>query len=71
MNRSQIGHCHSRDSFKKQQNLQKAMEEAKKLAVKSPDQSRATTPIELPDMTGSNIVKLVREATPENLSKYF
>lgn len=41
------------------------MEEAKKLAVKSPDHSRATTPIELPDMTGSNIVKLVRDRTPD------
>ncbi|RZC40408.1 hypothetical protein BDFB_009248 [Asbolus verrucosus] len=64
---SQIGHCHSRDSFKKQQNLQRAMEEAKKLKVKSPDQSRATTPIQLPDTTGSNIIKVIREFTPENL----
>ncbi|XP_023310819.1 transient-receptor-potential-like protein [Anoplophora glabripennis] len=58
---SQIGHCHRRDSFKKQQNLQKAMEEAKRLTSKSPDNlSRVTTPIKLPDMTGSDIVGLVR-----------
>ncbi|XP_044254648.1 transient-receptor-potential-like protein [Tribolium madens] len=62
---SQIGHCHRRDSFKKQQNLQRAMEEAKKLKVKSPEQSRATTPIQLPDTTGSNIMKIVRGITPE------
>ncbi|KAJ8952577.1 hypothetical protein NQ314_007503, partial [Rhamnusium bicolor] len=58
---SQIGHCHSRDSFKKQQNLQKAIEEAKRLAAKSPENlSRAITPIKLPDMTGSDIFELVR-----------
>ncbi|XP_015834999.1 transient-receptor-potential-like protein isoform X2 [Tribolium castaneum] len=68
---SQIGHCHSRDSFKKQQNLQRAMEEARKLKVKSPDQSRATTPIQLPDTTGSNIIKIIRGITPETVdTKY-
>ncbi|KAJ3658094.1 hypothetical protein Zmor_009854 [Zophobas morio] len=64
---SQIGHCHRRDSFKKQQNLQRAMEEAKKLKVKSPVQSRAPTPIELPDTTGSNIIRIIREFTPDSL----
>lgn len=38
------------------------MEEAKRLAVlKSPENiSRATTPIVLPDMTGSDIIDIVR-----------
>lgn len=60
---SQIGHCHSRDSFKKQQNLQRAMEEAKRLSTKTPSDtiSRIPTPIDLPDMTGSHIVHLVRD----------
>lgn len=65
--RSQIGRCHSRDSFKKQQNLQKAIDEARKLASKSPDVSRATTPLMLPDFTGAEIVKLVKEdASPDS-----
>lgn len=63
--RSQIGRCHRRDSFKKQQNLQKAMEEAKKLAIKTPDTSRSNSSLTLPDYTGKEIVELIRdEATP-------
>ncbi|XP_060530177.1 LOW QUALITY PROTEIN: transient-receptor-potential-like protein [Cylas formicarius] len=58
---SQIGRCHSRDSFKKQQNLQKAMAQARKLAEKTPESSRATTPLVLPDFTGEELVKLVTE----------
>ncbi|KAL3267493.1 hypothetical protein HHI36_011616 [Cryptolaemus montrouzieri] len=60
---SQIGHCHSRDSFKKQQNLQKAMIEAKKLAIHTPVISRPVTPISLPDITGSNILNIIGETT--------
>ncbi|CAG9859792.1 unnamed protein product [Phyllotreta striolata] len=60
---SQIGRCHRKDSFTKQQNLQRAIEEAKRLASsRSPDISRATTPltpIMLPDMSGSEIVKVI------------
>lgn len=59
--RSQIGRCHTRESVKKQQNLQKAIDEAKRLSVLSPENvSRAITPVVLPDMTGSDIVDLVR-----------
>jgi hypothetical protein len=43
------------------------MEEAKKLTVKTPDQSRATTPIQLPDTTGSDILNVIRELTPDSL----
>jgi hypothetical protein len=43
------------------------MEEAKKLKVKTPDQSRATTPIQLPDTTGSDILNVIRELTPDSL----
>ncbi|KAG5892780.1 hypothetical protein JTB14_032656 [Gonioctena quinquepunctata] len=69
---SQIGYCRNRNSLKKQQNLQKAMDEAKRLSSKSPENlSRATTPIMLPDMTGSDIVNLVRgeDATPDPRKK--
>ncbi|KAH1027621.1 hypothetical protein HUJ05_001097 [Dendroctonus ponderosae] len=58
---SQIGRCHRRDSFKKQQNLQKAMEEAKQLAVKTPDISRSNSSLALPDYTGEDIVKLIKD----------
>ncbi|XP_030748044.1 transient-receptor-potential-like protein [Sitophilus oryzae] len=64
---SQIGRCHTRDSLKKQQNLQKAMEEAKKFSSYSPDYSRATTPLNLPDFTGEEIVRLIKgEASPRD-----
>jgi hypothetical protein len=43
------------------------MDEAKKLKVKTPDQSRATTPIQLPDTTGSDILNVIRELTPDSL----
>lgn len=40
------------------------MEEAKKLAVKSPIVSRSITPIQLPDTTGSNIINIIQDFTP-------
>lgn len=43
------------------------MEEARKFAVKSPSQSRATTPIQLPDTTGSDIIRVIRDRTPEKV----
>ncbi|CAH1159812.1 unnamed protein product [Phaedon cochleariae] len=57
---SQIGRCHTRDSVKKQKNLQRAMDEAKRLASRSPDVSTVSSPIILPDLTGADIVDLVR-----------
>lgn len=62
---SQIGHCQRRDSLKKQQNLQKAMQEAQKLSTKSPDVSRSITPINLPDTTGLNIIDIIRGTNTE------
>ncbi|KAF7285043.1 hypothetical protein GWI33_012349 [Rhynchophorus ferrugineus] len=62
---SQIGKGHSRDSIRKQQNLQKAMEEARKLASQSPKFSRAPTPMILPDFSGADIIELVKgDASP-------
>ncbi|KAJ8951736.1 hypothetical protein NQ318_012587 [Aromia moschata] len=58
---SQIGHCHDLDSYKKQQNLQKAIEEAQRLtALSLENPSRAITPIYMPDLTGSDIIDLIR-----------
>lgn len=59
---SQIGRCHTRESVKKQQNLHRAMEEVKRLAIlKSPENiSRAASPFILPDMTGSDLLDIVR-----------
>ncbi|CAG9767036.1 unnamed protein product [Ceutorhynchus assimilis] len=51
---SQIGRCHTRDSIKKQQNLQKAITEAKRLSSKSP------VSLVLPDYTGAEILNLVK-----------
>ncbi|KAK9870190.1 hypothetical protein WA026_006275 [Henosepilachna vigintioctopunctata] len=72
---SQIGHCHNRDSFVKQQNLQKAMTEAKRLAAKSPSSSRSITPIHLPDISGSNIMDIIADIkgvtkSPSNASSF-
>lgn len=65
-NSSQIGHCSSRDSFKKQQNLQKAMEQAKKIVLRTPLASPCTTsPTALPDITGSNIINIIEDITRE------
>lgn len=67
---SQIGHCSSRDSFKKQQNLQKAMEEAKKIVQRTPLPSpRASSPIDLPDITGNNIMHIIEEINADDEGK--
>ncbi|XP_045478713.1 transient-receptor-potential-like protein isoform X2 [Harmonia axyridis] len=58
---SQIGHCNSRDSFRKQQNLQQAIQAAQSLTIKSPEGSRSVTPISLPDTTGLNIINIIRD----------
>ncbi|KAL1114776.1 hypothetical protein AAG570_007600 [Ranatra chinensis] len=65
---SQIGHCNSRESFKNQQNLQKAMQEAQKLVTRSPkpDSScNSPTMIPLPETTGSSIIELLHDISEE------
>lgn len=58
--RSQIGHCNTRHSFKKQQNLQKAIEHAKKLVQLSPKKLPQKIEIEdLPDITGNTILEVL------------
>ncbi|KAK5643799.1 hypothetical protein RI129_007644 [Pyrocoelia pectoralis] len=62
---SQIGHCSSKDSLKKQQNLLKAMEEVQRIVTRSPlPMSRSSTPIELPDTTGQSIMDVLKDIDP-------
>ncbi|XP_044748537.1 transient-receptor-potential-like protein [Coccinella septempunctata] len=70
---SQIGHCHNRQSFKKQQNLQQAILAAQKFAEKSPEASRSVTPINLPDTTALNIFNIMKDfdGINSNLSSPF
>lgn len=64
---SQIGRCRNRKSFKNQQNLQKAMKEAKKFVEqRSPIQSRSMSPIEINDPTTDTLMELLKNLTDEN-----
>lgn len=64
---SQIGRCKKQESFKNQQNLQKAMQQARKLAMKSPsrDRSDSCSPIEYDDPTNSSLVQLLKKISEE------
>ncbi|XP_026736732.1 transient-receptor-potential-like protein [Trichoplusia ni] len=63
---SQIGRCRSRESFKNQQNLQRAMEEARKLVLRSPlPGSRVGTPIEMPISPGHTLLELIKDISTE------
>nr|CAD7447920.1 unnamed protein product [Timema bartmani] len=66
--RSQIGRCNNRESFKNQQNLRKAMEQAQRLVMCSPvaEDSRSLTPIPLPETTGESIRELLKDITEQN-----
>ncbi|XP_045453434.1 transient-receptor-potential-like protein [Melitaea cinxia] len=63
---SQIGRCRTRQSIKKQQNLQRAIEEARKLVLHSPvPGSRAVSPIEMPVTPGHTILELIKDISTE------
>ncbi|XP_049937649.1 transient-receptor-potential-like protein [Schistocerca serialis cubense] len=64
---SQIGRCNNRESFKNQQSLQKAMEQAQKLVSRCPvpGLSRAASPIPLPETTGESIMELLKDISEE------
>ncbi|KAG6440271.1 hypothetical protein O3G_MSEX001204 [Manduca sexta] len=64
---TQIGRCRSRESFKNQQNLQRAMEEARKLVMRSPlpGSSRAASPIEMPVTPGHTLLNLIKDISTE------
>ncbi|RZF48962.1 hypothetical protein LSTR_LSTR003038 [Laodelphax striatellus] len=66
---SQIGRCNNRESFKNQQNLQRAMQEAKRLVTRTPlIESRSPSPRPLPGTTvGSSLNELIRDMSKETL----
>lgn len=62
---TQIGRCRNRESFRNQQNLQRAMEEAKRLVSRSPAASRSITPVEFYDPTTNTLLELLKNITEE------
>jgi transient-receptor-potential-like protein len=65
--RSQVGHCNSRESFRRQQNLQKAIQEAHKLVKKTPTLGRneGNSSVTIPNRTTSSLMKLLSDITEE------
>lgn len=62
---TQIGRCRNRESFRNQQNLQRAMEEAKRLVSRSPAASRTCTPVEFYDPTTNTLLELLKNISEE------
>lgn len=62
---TQIGRCRNRESFRNQQNLAKAMSEAKRLVEHSPIQSRPCTPLEYSDPTTNTLLELLKNISEE------
>lgn len=62
---TQIGRCRNRESFRNQQNLQRAMDEAKRLVSRSPVASRSCTPVEFYDPTTNTLLELLKNITEE------
>lgn len=62
---TQIGRCRNRSSFQNQQNLQRAMDEAKRLVSRSPIQSRPCTPVEFYDPTTNTLLELLKNIREE------
>lgn len=64
---SQIGRCRNRQSFKNQQNLQKAMEEARRLVMRSPlpGSPHFSPQMEILDPTTNTLIELLKNITEE------
>ncbi|XP_065082989.1 transient-receptor-potential-like protein [Ochlerotatus camptorhynchus] len=65
---SQIGRCKNRDSFRQQQNLQKAMNEARRLVERSPvARSRSASPMidSYEDETTNTLLQLINQLAEE------
>lgn len=62
---TQIGRCRNHESFRNQQNLAKAMHEAKRLVEHSPIQSCPCTPIEYDDPTSNTLIALLKNLSEE------
>jgi transient-receptor-potential-like protein len=67
LRRSQVGRCNSRESFKRQQNLQKAIQQARRLVKKTPTlgTNKGTSSIPIPERTASSLMKLLNDITEE------
>jgi len=67
LHRSQVGHCKSRESFKRQEKLQKAIDQAQKLVKKSPTRgtNKGTSSMMVPKRTASSFTKLLNDITEE------
>jgi transient-receptor-potential-like protein len=68
LHRSQIGHCNNQESYKNQQNLQKAMDQARKLVnnTPTPNGSRRSSPIPFPETTASSLKELLKDITKQS-----
>lgn len=62
---SQIGRCHNRQSFKNQQNLKRAMAEARRLVEKGIERSGSVTPIEFDDRANTTLMSLLKNISEE------
>lgn len=62
---TQIGRCRDRKSFRNQQNLAKAMTEAKRLVLHSPIQERPLTPVQYNDPTSNTLLELLKDLSAE------
>ncbi|XP_053684232.1 transient-receptor-potential-like protein [Sabethes cyaneus] len=63
---SQIGKCKTRDSYRQQQHLQKAMVEAQRLVQRSPMiRSRSASPEAYEDETTNTLLELINQFTEE------
>ncbi|CAK1589000.1 unnamed protein product [Parnassius mnemosyne] len=64
---TQIGRCRTRQSFKNQQNLQRAMDEARKLVTRSPlpELSRGSSPIEVSLAPDNTLLELIKDISTE------
>lgn len=67
LHRSQVGRCKGRESFKRQQNLRKAIDQARKLAKQTPNLGtyKGTSSVTVPERKASSLVKLLKDITEE------
>lgn len=68
LHRSQIGRCNNQESYKNQQNLQKAMDQARKLvnSTPTPCASGRSSPTPLPETTGLSFTELLKDITKQS-----
>jgi len=67
LHRSHVGHSNSHESFKRQQKLQKAIDQARKLVKKTPTLGTniGTSSIVVPKRTAPSLVKPLSDITEE------